>query len=120
MEQSERGESRRAGRAATKDVVVPTTVHAVPDNDMASGSSETEAVRGDQADAAKKKPRKEKEELIGEPAKANKAAAGEADGELLGRARATEKSFAPEAKADRKRAETPEMRFAELRRQTSA
>ena len=44
----------------------------------------------------------------------------ESDEELLGRARATEKSFAPEAKASRPRIETPEMRFSELQRQTSA
>ena len=117
MEQSERGESR-AGRAAARDVVVPTTIHAVPEG----GESISEAVGSpeEQPEKGRKKARKTKEELIGEPAKTGKAHAEESDEVLLGRARATEKSFAPEAKASRPRIETPEMRFSELQRQTSA
>ncbi|WP_255467160.1 RelA/SpoT family protein [Raoultibacter phocaeensis] len=121
MEQSEHKAKRRSGRAATKDVVVPAALHAIPDAEDDAAENTLPAAGGK---SAAKKARKGKEELIGEPAKPAKATRGAHAGgdgeELLGRPRATEKSFAPEAKASRLRLETPEMRFAELKRQTSA
>ena len=119
MEQSEREAKRRSGRAATKDVVVPTTMHAIPDAEDENAGEAAPRDRG----TGKKKVRKDREELIGEPAKPGTTtsdAEAESEEELLGRARAAEKSFASEAKASRLRLETPEMRFAELQRQTSA
>lgn len=119
MVQSEQDANRRSERATARDVVVPTAMRAIPveENDAADPMPSAEAKLG------KNKARKNKEELIGESAKSARADKGhteEADEELLGRPRATEKSFASEAKASRLRLETPETRFAELKRQTSA
>lgn len=77
---------------------------------------------------SKKKTKKHDEDMIGEavkpteiPQSAKEAGfVEESSEELLGRAHVNEKSFASDVNVDRKRIETPEMRFAELQRLTAA
>ena len=116
-------DTKHEKRPATKDVVVPTTMHVSLDDDAAPAFSGTQ-----EAENGKKVQRKSEAELIGEavkPTKIPEAAkeAGfveESSEELLGRPHVNEKNFTTDVKVDRKRIDTPEMRFAELQRLATA